>query len=106
MATDLPTLELVLRNFKNFNARATRDASVASIRDYVSWGAGPRAGQHLVLGSKVRAVIQGRPTPGCEDIRAIAPPVLRHRIVTNFNADADGVSTEEIIRNLLDETQE
>jgi MoxR-like ATPase len=86
--------------------RATRDESVQSIRDYVSWGAGPRAGQHLVLGSKVRAVMEGRPTPGCEDIRAIAAPVLRHRIVTNFNADADGVSIEEIIQNLLDEIKE
>ena len=86
--------------------RATRDGGVASIRDYVSWGAGPRAGQHLVLGSKVRAVMEGRPTPGCEDIRAIAAPVLRHRIVTNFNADADGVTTEEIIQNLLDEIKE
>jgi MoxR-like ATPase len=86
--------------------RATRDGTVASVQDYVSWGAGPRAGQHLILGSKVRAVMEGRPTPGCEDIRKIAAPVLRHRIVTNFNADADGISTEEIIKKLLDEVRE
>jgi MoxR-like ATPase len=86
--------------------RATRDGSVKSIQDYVSWGAGPRAGQHLVMGSKVRAIMMGRPTPGCDDIRAIAPPVLRHRIVTNFNADADGVATDEIIQKLIDEVPE
>jgi MoxR-like ATPase len=86
--------------------RATRDGSLQHIKDYVSWGAGPRAGQHLILGSKVRAVMDGRPTPSCEDIRSVAPPVLRHRIVTNFNADADGVSTDQIIERLLDEVKE
>ncbi len=87
-------------------ARATRDGSIRQVGDYVSWGAGPRAGQHLVLGSKVRAVLQGRPTPSCDDIRAIAPPVMRHRIVTNFNADADGISTDEIIQFLLSDVKE
>jgi MoxR-like ATPase len=86
--------------------RATRDGSVERVKDYVSWGAGPRAGQHLILGSKVRAVMDGRPTPGCEDVRQISAPVLRHRIVTNFNADADGISVEEIIKSLLDEVRE
>ena len=86
--------------------RATRDGTVKSIRDYVSWGAGPRAGQHLVLGSKVRAILHGRPTPSSEDIRQIVRPVLRHRIVTNFNADADGVTTDDIAATLLDEVNE
>lgn len=86
--------------------RATRDGSIQQIKDYVSWGAGPRAGQHLILGSKVRAVMDGRPTPSCGDVRSVAPPVLRHRIVTNFNADADGVSTDRIIGRLLDEVKE
>ncbi len=86
--------------------RATRDGSVKGVRDYVSWGAGPRAGQHLVMGSKVRAIIQGRPTPSCEDVRTIAPPVLRHRIVTNFNADADGVGSDELVSRLLEEIKE
>jgi MoxR-like ATPase len=82
--------------------RATRDGSVKGIQDYVSWGAGPRAGQHLIMGGKVRAIMQGRPTPSFDDIRAVTPPVLRHRIVTNFNADADGVATDELINTLLD----
>ncbi len=86
--------------------RATRDGTVPGIKDYVNWGAGPRAGQHLILGSKVRALMEGRPTPGCEDVREIAAPVLRHRIVTNFNADADGVTTEEIISSLLKDITE
>ena len=86
--------------------RATRDESVEGVRDYVNWGAGPRAGQHLIMGSKVRAIIHGRPTPGCEDVRTVAPPVLRHRIVTNFNADADGVAPDDIIDRLLDKIQE
>ena len=86
--------------------RATRDGSVKAVKDYVAWGAGPRAGQYLVLGSKVRAIMRGRPTPSCEDVRSIAPPVLRHRIVTNFNADADGVATDEIIRTVLGEVGE
>ncbi|MFQ5512549.1 MAG: AAA family ATPase [Candidatus Krumholzibacteriia bacterium] len=86
--------------------RATRDGSVDGVHDYVNWGAGPRAGQHLVMGSKVRAIMQGRPTPACEDVRTIARPVLRHRIVTNFNADADGVATDEIIDRLLEKIKE
>ena len=82
--------------------RATRDDSIPQVQQYVSWGAGPRAGQNLILGAKVRAVMNGRPIPSVDDVRAIAHPVLRHRIVTNFNADADGVSTDDLIDRLLD----
>ena len=71
------------------------------IRDYVQWGAGPRAGQYLVLGAKARAALDGRAHVELEDIRAVAPPVLRHRLKTNFNADAEGVTAEELIRRLL-----
>jgi MoxR-like ATPase len=86
--------------------RATRNGASNAVKDYVSWGAGPRAGQHLVLGAKVRAIMYGRPTPSQDDVRAIAAPVLRHRIVTNFNADADGVTTDAIVKTLLDEVPE
>jgi MoxR-like ATPase len=86
--------------------RATRDESVADVKNYVSWGAGPRAGQNLILGAKVRAVMDGRPIPSVDDVRAIAHPVLRHRIVTNFNADADGVSTDNLINMLLEAVDE
>jgi len=82
--------------------RSTRDESIPLVKQYVSWGAGPRAGQNLILGAKVRAVMNGRPIPSIDDVRAIAYPVLRHRIVTNFNADADGVSTDDLIDRLLE----
>ena len=70
------------------------------IRDYVTWGAGPRATQYLVLGAKARAVLHGRYYVSCEDIRAVAAPVLRHRIITNFNAEAEGIKPDEIVRRL------
>jgi MoxR-like ATPase len=72
------------------------------VRQYVMWGAGPRASQYLVLGAKARAILQGRYYVSQEDIRAVALPVLRHRIKTNFNADAEGVSTDDIVRRLID----
>ena len=71
------------------------------IREYVMWGAGPRASQYMVLGAKVRAVLQGRFHVSQEDIRELAPPVLRHRIKTNFNADAEGLSADAIIQQLI-----
>ncbi len=71
------------------------------IKDWISWGAGPRASQYLVLGAKTRAILDGRPTPDIEDIRAVAKPVLRHRLVTNFSAEAEGVTTVQIIDELI-----
>ena len=72
------------------------------IRDYVSWGAGPRASQFLVLGAKARAMLRGRAFANTEDVREVAAPVLRHRIITNFNAEADGVSPDGIVRRLTE----
>ena len=72
------------------------------IREYVQWGAGPRASQYLVLGAKARAVLLGRFFATHDDVRAIAPPVLRHRLKMNFNADAAGVSADEVVRRLLE----
>ncbi len=72
------------------------------VKSYVSWGAGPRACQYLILGGKVRAVLHGRFHVSTEDIQAVARPVLRHRIVTNFNADAEGFTTDKIIERLLE----
>jgi MoxR-like ATPase len=68
----------------------------------VSWGAGPRASQYLVLGAKARAVLHGRFYASCEDIRAVAAPVLRHRIMTNFNAEAEGVKPDDIVARLAE----
>lgn len=84
--------------------RPNHDGAPQFIRDWISWGAGPRASQYLILGAKTRAILDGRPTPDIADVRAVTLPVLRHRLVTNFNAEADGVETEEIIRRLLNST--
>jgi MoxR-like ATPase len=72
------------------------------IRRYVRWGAGPRAGQYMILGGKARAVLNGRYYVATDDIRAIAHPVLRHRIITNFNAEAEGMTTGKLIERLLE----
>jgi MoxR-like ATPase len=84
-------------------ARSTRpgDGAPERVRNWVSWGAGPRASQYLVLAAKTRAALAGRFAPETEDVRAVAPPVLRHRIVTNFNAEADGVSAADIVGGLV-----
>jgi len=84
-------------------ARATRggEGSPEFVKQWVSWGAGPRASQFLVLGAKTRAVLLGRYAPGIEDVRAVAESVLRHRIIANFTAEAEGVKPERIIADLL-----
>jgi MoxR-like ATPase len=74
------------------------------IKDYVSWGAGPRASQTLVLAGKARALLHGRYHVSTEDIRAVAYPALRHRVLTNFNAEAEGVKPDDIIKMLIDAT--
>ena len=85
-------------------ARRTRpkqEGSAKQVNDWIEWGAGPRASQYLVLGAKTRAILDGRPTPEVEDVRAVARPVLRHRIVTNFSAEAEGVTALDIIEQLI-----
>ncbi len=71
------------------------------ILEWVGWGAGPRACQYLILGGKARAILHGRLHVTTEDIRAVAPPVLRHRLVTTFHADAEGITTDDIVRKLI-----
>ena len=88
-------------------ARATRpdlDETVPVAAKYVSWGAGPRASQYLVLGAKAMAAIRGDPIPSYDDVRAVAPAVLAHRIVLNFEAEADGRVTRDVIAELLQES--
>ncbi|HHE46101.1 MAG TPA: MoxR family ATPase [Bacteroidetes bacterium] len=87
-------------------ARRTRPVEETTpdyVKRWVTWGAGPRASQYLIIGAKTRAILDGRPTPEIEDVRAIAEPVLRHRMVTSFSAAAEGVSSLEIVRRLLEE---
>jgi MoxR-like ATPase len=74
----------------------------ASVRDLIRYGAGPRASQYLVLGAKTRAALQGRTHPTTDDIRAVAVATLRHRIVTTYNAEAENITGEEIVRRLIE----
>jgi len=82
--------------------RPNNNDTVKFIKDWISWGAGPRASQFLILGAKALAVLDGRETPDIEDVKKIVKPVLRHRLVTNFNAEAEGIETSEIIDKLLE----
>ena len=75
------------------------------VKDYVEWGAGPRASQYLILGAKARTILQGRYAVSIEDIQALAPAVLRHRIVPNFKAQGEGLSSVDIISRLLSEVK-
>ena len=89
-------------------ARMTRpgdDAAPATVQEYVSWGAGPRASQYMVLGAKARAAMDGRPMADLEDVDAVALAVLRHRVVVNFNAEAAGKRAPEIVADVMAEAR-
>ena len=100
----VPVAEHVARYALKFTRLTRREKGDVPdfVREYVSWGAGPRASQYLVLGAKARAVLHGRYYVSCEDIRAVAAPVLRHRIITNFNAEAEGIKPDDIVRRLIE----
>jgi len=100
----VPIADHVARYALRLARRTRRDAVDAPdfIREYVMWGAGPRASQYMVLGAKARAVLHGRYFVNHDDIRALAPPVLRHRLKLNFNADAEGLTADDIVVRLLD----
>jgi len=87
--------------------RATRPKELGALKwipELVSWGAGPRACQYLILGGKARAILSGRVHVTTDDIKAVALPVLRHRIMTTFHADADGITTDDVIKRLIEAT--
>jgi len=73
------------------------------VRDWVAWGAGPRASQYLILGAKARSILLGRGYASVDDVKAVAHPVLRHRILLNFNAEAEGVTSDDVVARLLSE---
>ena len=90
-------------------ARATRPGDGTApefIKNYLTWGAGPRAAQYLVLGAKSRALLGGRFNVSTDDVRCVAKPVIRHRLFTNFNADAEGVTPDKIVEMLIKEVPE
>jgi len=101
---ELPASEPILR-YAAAIVRATRpDGAVppAIVKQFVRWGAGPRAGQALILGAKAHALLQGRHAVAPEDIRRVACPALRHRVLVNFAAEAEGVTTEQVVKTLLE----
>ncbi len=105
----VPVADHVYRYAMNI-ARSTRVSGNAKdapdfVREWIAWGAGPRASQYLVLGGKARAILTGRFHVTTEDIQSCALPVLRHRLVTNFNAESQGITTDAIIKKLLETIQ-
>jgi MoxR-like ATPase len=103
LVREVPAAENVV-DYATRLVRATRPASdgvSGSVRQWVRWGAGPRAGQSLVLAAKARAVTQGRPAASLDDIRAVAPPVLRHRVLVNYQAVAEGITSERVVEDVL-----
>jgi MoxR-like ATPase len=103
LVRELPAASNVV-DFALTLTRTTRpggEGAPTVVRDWVKWGAGPRAGQALLLGAKALALIDHRPVPSIDDVRAVALPVLRHRILLNFQAEADGVTTDRVIAQLL-----
>ena len=86
-------------------SRPKSNSSPVFIKQWLSWGAGPRASQYLILGAKTRAILDGRHTPDIADVQYMARPVLRHRLLPNFNAEADGVLTIDIVDRLVKETE-
>jgi MoxR-like ATPase len=104
LVRDLPAAANVV-DFALRIIRATRPADPTApqvTRDWVRWGVGPRGGQYLILGAKAAALLDGRTVPSLEDVVQVALPVLRHRVLVNFQANADGITPDEVIRRLLD----
>ena len=100
----VPVADHVIRYALQFTrlTRKTEGGCPDFVNDYVGWGAGPRASQYLILAGKARALLKGRYHVSTEDIRQVALPVLRHRIVTNFNAEAEGMRSDTIVKKLID----
>jgi len=81
--------------------RPNGDTATQQVKNYINWGAGPRASQYLVLGAKCHAATKGKYSPDIEDVKAVALPVLRHRIFKNYKAEAEGLTIEKLISDLL-----
>lgn len=99
----MPVAENVLEYAVKLAVKTRKDSEIATenTKSYLSWGAGPRASQYLVLGAKTHAALNGKYSPDIEDVKAVAHPILRHRVMRNYKAEADGVSLEQIIESLL-----
>jgi len=85
------------------SSRPKGDEAITYVKEWVEWGAGPRASQHLILAAKARAILHSRYVASVEDVKAVAPSILRHRIITNFKAQAEGITSLDVIDQLLKE---
>jgi MoxR-like ATPase len=81
--------------------RPNTELGASQANQFLEWGAGPRASQHLIVGAKCNALLNGKYSPDIEDVRAVALPILRHRMVRNFKAEAEGITVEKILQELL-----
>ncbi len=108
LVREVPVSENVIRYAVRLVTATRPDnaGATARVREMVKWGAGSRASQALILAGKARALLEGRYNVSCEDVRALALPVLRHRVITNFHAEAEGIRAEQILRELLDTVPE
>ena len=84
------------------STRPNNENSPQFIKEWLDWGAGPRASSFLILGAKAVAALDGRTTPSIADVQNIVKPILRHRIITNFNAEAENISTDNVLEKLID----
>jgi MoxR-like ATPase len=108
MVLRVPASEHVIKYAVNLArySRPVEEKAPKFVKDWVSWGAGPRACQYLIWGAKARAILRGRYAVTCEDIRALAKPILQHRIIPNFHAEAEGIDSIKVIELLLKEVHE
>lgn len=100
----VPVADHVIRYAMQFTRMTRKEQGQVPdfVQKYVTWGAGPRASQYLILGAKARAMLHGREYVSTDDVKAVALPVLRHRIITNFNAEAEGIRSDDIVRRLAE----
>jgi MoxR-like ATPase len=99
----IPVSDNVLEYAVKLVGKTRKDSDLATqiTKDFISWGAGPRASQYLIIGAKCHAVLKGKLSPDIEDVKAVAKPILRHRLVRNYRAEAEGYSMDKIIESLL-----
>ena len=97
----------VSENVTDFAVEFTHKTSVGDkdapkfTRQYIDWGAGPRASSNLILAAKAKAILNNRPSPEIDDVKSVIKPVLRHRIIPNFNAEAEGIKSDDILDELM-----
>jgi len=108
MVREIPVSDNVVSYAVRLSSATRPTSKIASpkVRDMVQWGAGSRASQAMILAGKAKALLDGRRNVACEDVRALALPILRHRVITNFRANAEGMTPTSIINEIIQQTSE